>query len=63
MPCSRVANSAVASARAFGPQHGMRGDNSINMEESPTYGDAAHGIPVFSLDERETAHARDDGLL
>jgi uncharacterized protein YbbC (DUF1343 family) len=34
---------------AFGPQHGMRGDKQYNMEESPTYLDAKHGIPVFSL--------------
>src|SRR3954454_609853 len=34
---------------AFGPQHGMRGDKQYNMEESPTYEDAVHGIPVFSL--------------
>jgi uncharacterized protein YbbC (DUF1343 family) len=34
---------------AFGPQHGMRGDKQYNMEESPTYRDATHGIPVFSL--------------
>jgi uncharacterized protein YbbC (DUF1343 family) len=34
---------------AFGPQHGMRGDKQYNMEESPTYLDPRHGIPVFSL--------------
>jgi uncharacterized protein YbbC (DUF1343 family) len=34
---------------AFGPQHGMRGDKQYNMEESPTYRDAKHAIPVFSL--------------
>jgi len=34
---------------AFGPQHGMRGDKQYNMEESPTYTDSTHGIPVFSL--------------
>ena len=34
---------------AFGPQHGMRGDKQYNMEESPTYTDPLHGIPVFSL--------------
>lgn len=34
---------------AFGPQHGMRGDKQYNMEESPSYRDAEHGIPVFSL--------------
>ena len=34
---------------AFGPQHGMRGDKQYNMEESPTFNDPKHGIPVFSL--------------
>jgi uncharacterized protein YbbC (DUF1343 family) len=34
---------------AFGPQHGMRGDKQYNMEESATYRDPAHDIPVFSL--------------
>ncbi len=34
---------------AFGPQHGMRGDKQYNMEESPTYRDSRHDIPVFSL--------------
>src|SRR6185436_16684541 len=39
----------TAVSAAFGPQHGMRGDKQYNMEESPTYRDARHGIPVFSL--------------
>ena len=34
---------------AFGPQHGMRGDQQYNMEESQTYRDPKHGIVVFSL--------------
>jgi uncharacterized protein YbbC (DUF1343 family) len=34
---------------AFGPQHGMRGDKQYNMDESASYTDATHGIPVFSL--------------
>lgn len=34
---------------AFGPQHGMRGDKQYNMEESPSYLDPTHGIPVYSL--------------
>jgi uncharacterized protein YbbC (DUF1343 family) len=34
---------------AFGPQHGMRGDKQYNMEESSTYLDPRHHIPVFSL--------------
>lgn len=34
---------------AFGPQHGMRGEKQYNMEESATYRDPRHGIPVFSL--------------
>jgi uncharacterized protein YbbC (DUF1343 family) len=42
----RLGNSVTA---AFGPQHGMRGDRQYNMEESPTYRDPIHGIPVFSL--------------
>lgn len=33
----------------FGPQHGMRGDKQYNMDESATYTDSIHGIPVFSL--------------
>jgi uncharacterized protein YbbC (DUF1343 family) len=43
---ARLGNAVTA---AFGPQHGMRGDKQYNMEESPTYRDAKHGIPVFSL--------------
>ena len=35
--------------RAFGPQHGMRGDKQDNMIESDNYMDPAHGIPVISL--------------
>src|SRR5687768_17526524 len=38
-----------AMTAAFGPQHGMRGDKQYNMEESPTYRDSKHDIPVFSL--------------
>ena len=38
-----------AVSAAFGPQHGMRGDKQYNMQESPTYRDSRHGIPVFSL--------------
>ena len=34
---------------AFGPQHGLRGDNQDNMIESPDFIDPVHGIPVFSL--------------
>src|SRR4051812_40846896 len=44
-----VARLGRAVTVAFGPQHGMRGDKQYNMEESPTYEDAVHGIPVFSL--------------
>jgi len=43
---SRLGASITA---AFGPQHGMRGDRQYNMDESPTYLDPRHGIPVFSL--------------
>jgi uncharacterized protein YbbC (DUF1343 family) len=35
--------------RAFGPQHGLRGDKQDNMIESADYLDTVHGIPVFSL--------------
>ena len=35
--------------RAFGPQHGMRGDKQDNMIESDDYFDQVHGINVFSL--------------
>src|SRR5262245_46125861 len=38
-----------AMSAAFGPQHGMRGDKQYNMQESQTYRDPQHGIPVFSL--------------
>ncbi len=34
---------------AFGPQHGMRGDQQDNMMETPDYTDPIHGVPVFSL--------------
>ena len=44
-----VATLGQAVSVAFGPQHGMRGDKQYNMEESPTYRDPRHGIPVFSL--------------
>jgi hypothetical protein len=44
-----VARLGPAVTAAFGPQHGMRGDKQYNMEESPTYRDGKHGIPVFSL--------------
>ena len=35
--------------RAFGPQHGMRGDKQDNMIESDNYLDPVHNIPVISL--------------
>ncbi|MFN3236376.1 MAG: exo-beta-N-acetylmuramidase NamZ domain-containing protein [Pseudomonadales bacterium] len=35
--------------RAFGPQHGMRGDKQDNMIESADYMDPLHNIPVISL--------------
>ncbi|MCB1646845.1 MAG: DUF1343 domain-containing protein [Pseudomonadales bacterium] len=35
--------------RAFGPQHGMRGDKQDNMIESEDYLDPLHQIPVVSL--------------
>ena len=39
----------VPVCRAFGPQHGMRGDKQDNMIESPDYVDPRHDLPVFSL--------------
>jgi uncharacterized protein YbbC (DUF1343 family) len=35
--------------RAFGPQHGMRGDVQDNMIETQDYLDPAHQIPIVSL--------------
>ncbi len=35
--------------RAFGPQHGLRGDRQDNMQESEDYVDARHQLPVLSL--------------
>lgn len=35
--------------RAFGPQHGLRGDKQDNMVESEDYVDPHHRIPVVSL--------------
>ena len=35
--------------RAFGPQHGMRGDKQDNMIESTDYVDPRHQIPIISL--------------
>ena len=35
--------------RAFGPQHGMRGDKQDNMVESEEYLDPVHRLPVLSL--------------
>jgi uncharacterized protein YbbC (DUF1343 family) len=35
--------------RAFGPQHGMRGDKQDNMIESEDYLDQIHQLPVVSL--------------
>ena len=34
---------------AFGPQHGLRGDEQDNMMESSDFTDPVHGIAVFSL--------------
>ena len=41
--------SGVELKKAFGPQHGMRGDKQDNMIESDDYVDPLHGIPVISL--------------
>lgn len=39
----------VPVVKAFGPQHGMRGDKQDNMIETDDYVDPIHGIPVISL--------------
>lgn len=36
-------------SRAFGPQHGLRGDKQDNMVESEDFVDPKHNIPVISL--------------
>jgi uncharacterized protein YbbC (DUF1343 family) len=50
--------------RAFGPQHGMRGDKQDNMIESEDYLDPRHGIPVISLygEHRRPTPAMLEGL-
>lgn len=50
--------------KAFGPQHGMRGDKQDNMIESPDYVDPARGIPVISLygDHRRPTDEMLDGI-
>ena len=47
--------------RAFGPQHGMRGDKQDNMIESADYLDPRHHLPVTSL-YGEHRRATDDML-
>lgn len=42
-------DSGVNIVKAFGPQHGMRGDKQDNMVESRDFRDPRHGIPVISL--------------
>src|SRR5262245_18330392 len=44
-----VAQPEIKLVAAFGPQHGLRGDQQDNMVESPDSHDPVHGIPVFSL--------------
>ncbi|MFT7689039.1 MAG: hypothetical protein ACI9FB_004405 [Candidatus Azotimanducaceae bacterium] len=49
--------------KAFGPQHGMRGDKQDNMIETENYSDPTHGIPVISLygqHRKPTAEMLDD---
>jgi uncharacterized protein YbbC (DUF1343 family) len=50
--------------KAFGPQHGMRGDKQDNMIESDDYVDPVHGIPVVSLygEHRRPTDAMLEGL-
>ncbi|MBD3649273.1 MAG: DUF1343 domain-containing protein [Pseudomonadales bacterium] len=43
-------DAGVNVVKAFGPQHGMRGDKQDNMVESGDFLDPRHGIPVISLD-------------
>ena len=40
---------SVHLSAAFGPQHGLKGDQQDNMMETPDERDERHGIPVFSL--------------
>jgi uncharacterized protein YbbC (DUF1343 family) len=42
-------NAGCHITRAFGPQHGMRGDVQDNMIESENYLDPTHNIPIVSL--------------
>lgn len=44
-----LVNVGIPIAKAFGPQHGMRGDKQDNMIESSDYVDPRHQIPVVSL--------------
>ena len=39
----------ITLSAAFGPQHGLRGDQQDNMMESADFRDPRHDIPVFSL--------------
>ena len=45
----RLMSHSVNIVRAFGPQHGMRGDKQDNMIESEDYRDQLHDIDVISL--------------
>ncbi len=40
---------SVRLTAAFGPQHGLKGDQQDNMKETPDERDPSRGIPVFSL--------------
>ncbi len=42
-------NAGIRVERAFGPQHGLRGDRQDNMMESGDFTDPRHRIPVISL--------------
>lgn len=44
-----LVNAGCRLTKAFGPQHGMRGDKQDNMIESPDFTDPVHRIPVISL--------------
>ena len=44
-----VACDDITVSCAFGPQHGLRGEQQDDMIESADYQDPVHGIPVYSL--------------
>ncbi len=59
-----LVESGIPVVKAFGPQHGMRGDKQDNMIESDDYMDPIHNIPEASLygDHRKPTKAMLEGL-